>query len=49
MSINSHRKTLINKGIRDKEQGEFNALMNRLLMIEELPMQTSINEIKKKQ
>jgi hypothetical protein len=49
MGINSHRKTSINKDISDKEQEEFNALMNRLFMIEALPMQTSINEIKKKQ
>jgi hypothetical protein len=49
MGINSHRKTSISKDISDKEQEEFNALMNRLFMIEALPMQTSINEIKKKQ
>ena len=39
----------MNKDINDKEQEEFNAIMNRLFMIEALPKQTSINEIKKKQ
>ena len=49
LGINSHRITSMNKDISDKEQKEFNALMNRLFMIEALAMKTSINEIKKKQ